>query len=267
MPLRTSVLNSGPFPRPALPGVLGRTGLSATPSGPVRPSRASSWRSRPPPLGASRVASDLRVQACHRQYPGGTTGSRRFAGCDPQFPSDGGLPRFHGGSAPTFSLSGPAQRSLALRPTCSRSRLKRPFTSKASAVSLPPPPLRLLPAGATRVAGRDLHPLKRPNQTAPVPQGFSRPSDRPIVSVPAWLALADWFRRYQRRQQGVHPCGATCDEGSPPIPHSRLAIRSGPECPTPLAHAASHPPGPTDPDLASPPAAAPPSPDREGGRP
>jgi hypothetical protein len=112
MPLRTSVLNSGPFPRPALPGVLGRTGLSATPSGPVRPSRASSWRSRPPPLGASRVASDLRVQACHRQYPGGTTGSRRFAGCDPQYLSDGGLPRFHGGSAPTLRLSRPARRSL-----------------------------------------------------------------------------------------------------------------------------------------------------------
>ena len=37
--------------------------------------------------------------------------------------------------------------------------LKRPFPSKASAVSLPPLPLRLLPAGAT-VAGRELHPLK-----------------------------------------------------------------------------------------------------------
>src|SRR5579859_3467608 len=36
---------------------------------------------------------------------------------------------------------------------------KRPFPSKAPAVSLPSPPLRLLPAGAT-VAGWDLHPLK-----------------------------------------------------------------------------------------------------------
>src|SRR5207244_7205384 len=35
----------------------------------------------------------------------------------------------------------------------------RPFPSEASAVSLPPLPLRLLPAGAT-VAGWDLHPLK-----------------------------------------------------------------------------------------------------------
>ena len=36
---------------------------------------------------------------------------------------------------------------------------KRPSPSKAPAVSLPSPPLRLLPAGAT-VAGWDLHPLK-----------------------------------------------------------------------------------------------------------
>jgi len=35
----------------------------------------------------------------------------------------------------------------------------RPCASKASAVSLPPLPLRLLPAGA-KVAGRDSHPLK-----------------------------------------------------------------------------------------------------------
>jgi hypothetical protein len=34
-----------------------------------------------------------------------------------------------------------------------------PFPSKASAVLLPPLPLRLLPAGAT-VAGWELHPLK-----------------------------------------------------------------------------------------------------------
>jgi hypothetical protein len=41
-------LNSGPFPRPALPGVLGTTGLSATPGGPAWPSRASGWEPRTP---------------------------------------------------------------------------------------------------------------------------------------------------------------------------------------------------------------------------
>ena len=34
-----------------------------------------------------------------------------------------------------------------------------PFPSEASTISLPPSPLRLLPAGTT-VAGRELHPLK-----------------------------------------------------------------------------------------------------------
>src|SRR5207245_11353134 len=40
-----------------------------------------------------------------------------------------------------------------------RGTAKRSFPSEASAVSLPPLPLRLLPAGAT-VAGWELHPLK-----------------------------------------------------------------------------------------------------------
>src|SRR3982750_4519947 len=51
---------------------------------------------------------------------------------------------------------------------------ERPFASKASAASLPPPPLRLLPAGATRVAGRDLHPLKI--------RAFSRRTQKPTAS-------------------------------------------------------------------------------------
>jgi len=61
----------------------------------------------------------------------------------------GGLPRYAGGSASTLCFSRPAQRSLTLRPACSRNRLKRSFPSKAPTVSSPPPPLRLLPVGAT----------------------------------------------------------------------------------------------------------------------
>ena len=61
----------------------------------------------------------------------------------------GGLPRYAAGSASTLCFSRPAQRSLRLRPACSRNRLKRSFPSKASTASSPPPPLRLLPAGAT----------------------------------------------------------------------------------------------------------------------
>ena len=39
--------------------------------------------SRDSPLGASRVASDLRVQACHCQYPGGTPGACRVVRGNP----------------------------------------------------------------------------------------------------------------------------------------------------------------------------------------
>ena len=70
--------------------------------------------------------------------------SRSVQGCDI------GLPRPFVGSAPTSNVSRPARRSLALRPACSRSCPRQPFPSKASAASLPPLSLRLLPAAATR---------------------------------------------------------------------------------------------------------------------
>ena len=127
-PLRTLALNSGPFPPPALPGFSSTTGLSATPGGPACPSRASGWRSRPPPPGASRVASDLLLQTCRRHYPGGIAGSVVRS----SRPSDGGLPHYVAGRLPHQSLSRPAQRSLTLRPACSRSRQDDPLPSKAS---------------------------------------------------------------------------------------------------------------------------------------
>ena len=69
--------------------------------------------------------------------------------CRSSDPRDGGLPHFSGGSASALPVSGPARRSLAFRPADSPSRPRRPSTPKASTDSLPPPPLRLLPAGAT----------------------------------------------------------------------------------------------------------------------
>ncbi len=65
---------SGPFPRPALPGVISTTSLSATPDDPACPSRESSWEPRPPIAGASRVACRFLFHACRRHYPGGTAG-------------------------------------------------------------------------------------------------------------------------------------------------------------------------------------------------
>jgi hypothetical protein len=118
----TLVLNSGPFPRPALPGVLGTADLSVTPDSLACPSRESSWRSRASTVWGFPCCVGSPLQTCRRQYPGRTTGSSRFTECEPRFPSDCGLPRFNGGSAPTLRLSRPAQRLLTLRPACSRNR-------------------------------------------------------------------------------------------------------------------------------------------------
>ncbi len=116
MPLRTPSLNSGPFPPPELPGFAGTTNPSATPDSPACPSRASGCG----PLSRTAwgfpccVGSPLRT--CRRHYPGGIAGSdRSWDGLFQPFPSDPddvGLPRSYGGSAPTLSLSRPAQRSL-----------------------------------------------------------------------------------------------------------------------------------------------------------
>ena len=127
MPLRTSILNSGPFPPPALPGFDGTTGLSATPGGPACPSRESGWRSRAPPPGASRVASDLLCRHAVANTPVGPLVRVASRGVTPILPATCGLPRFSGGSAPTLPLSRPAQRSLTLRPACSRGRQGDPF--------------------------------------------------------------------------------------------------------------------------------------------
>jgi len=151
--LPTAFQNQGSFARPALPGVDTTTNLSVTPDGRACPSRASRWRSHAATAGASRVALGS-LQTCRRHYPGGIVGSDRS--CLPQtarrrVPHDGGLPRHSAGSASASPFSRPAQRSLTLRPACSRNRQMRSFPSKAPTASLPPPPLRLLPAGATQL--------------------------------------------------------------------------------------------------------------------
>ena len=64
-----------------------------------------------------------------------------------------GLPQITVGSAPAFTVSRPAQRSLTLQPTDSPSRLMRPSPPEAPAALLPPPPLRLLPGGAIQFPG------------------------------------------------------------------------------------------------------------------
>ena len=88
------------------------------------------------------------------------TPAERAGACVARFPARGSLPRVAGGSASALQVSGPARRSLALRPAWSLSRQRGPLASKCfSRCRCLHRPLRLLPAGAT-VAGRDSHPLR-----------------------------------------------------------------------------------------------------------
>jgi len=126
VPLGTLVLNSGSFPPPELPGFRGTTSLSATPPGPACPSRAPGWR--------SRASAELGFPCCRYlpcvdmplPLPRWDRRVRSLMGRPippvSLFADDGGLPRLCGGSAPTFTLSRPAQHSLALRPVDSLHR-------------------------------------------------------------------------------------------------------------------------------------------------
>jgi hypothetical protein len=74
----------------------------------------------------------------------------------PPPPQGIGLPRKHVESAPRSRLSGLGLLGVHSRYGLpARGAAERPFPSKAPAVSLPPPPLRWLPAGATQVPGGD----------------------------------------------------------------------------------------------------------------
>jgi hypothetical protein len=72
----------------------------------------------------------LSLQTCRRHYPGGTVQPRHSC-LSPKarkrvLHSDG-LPRSLAGRLPHRYFSGPARRSLTLRPACSRDRLCGPF--------------------------------------------------------------------------------------------------------------------------------------------
>src|SRR3954464_11634989 len=158
MPLRALVLNSGPFPPPALPGLDGTSGLSATPGGPACPSRASGCGPLTRTAWGFPCCLGSPLRACRRQYPGGTAGSDRSRdGLSQPFPSDPATSAFPGsraGRLPHHCFRG----LLGVHSRCglsARGATLWPFASKAPAVSLPPPPLRLLPAGAIQLPGGD----------------------------------------------------------------------------------------------------------------
>jgi hypothetical protein len=146
---------SGPFPPPALPGLDGTMGLSDSPHGRACPSRASRWQAVLPPLGSPVLRA---FSLCTHAIATTPAGSSQGSGCSPEC-DDGGLPQMSAGSAPAVDLFEACSAFTRVMACLLAESPMRPFTSKASAVSLPPLPLRLLLAGAT-VARWKLHPLK-----------------------------------------------------------------------------------------------------------
>ena len=143
------------LPRPELPGVFSRTGLSATLAARPAPHGVPVDACTPPtglpvlrPLSSSMHAS--------ANTPAGAVGASIAL-----FPPAIGLPLFHGGSTPALPVSRPARRSFTFRPACSLNRLSRSFCQSASihVVTSMNRPDRYQPE--TIVAGRDSHPLER----------------------------------------------------------------------------------------------------------
>ena len=106
--------------------------------------------------GASRVASGLLYVHAVAITPAGSMEHVRSS-----LSIVGGLPREKVGSAPATVFSGPAQRSLTLRPARSLSRLPRPFfIGVFQRKSLPPPAAPTASGWSDQLAGWDSHPLE-----------------------------------------------------------------------------------------------------------
>ena len=132
-PIPTSLAPAGARLRPrALPS----TGVTRLPRyyGPLRhpiqatPSLTRPWLSEhathPPNDGVSRVASISPVHACHRHYPGGTTGCL----CRSTSPTTAAFPEFPTGRLPHQSFRGLLSVHCSLWPACSPSPIWTLYT-------------------------------------------------------------------------------------------------------------------------------------------
>jgi hypothetical protein len=153
-PLLAFALNSGPFPPRALHRLQRPYGPVRHPQRPGQPSRVSGWA--PPPTSGDfpcRIA--LSIHACRRHYPGGASGCLCHSSVLTFQPSPASRP----GRPPHHRFRGLLNVHCSLRPPGSPSHPRWPSTSKALIASLPPRPLRLLPAGEA-VAGWVYLPLR-----------------------------------------------------------------------------------------------------------
>jgi len=147
-PLPALPFNQGPFPPPPLRGFIGTTGLSAARRGPeasLAGLRSAVTRGRRYGLPVFTPAPSFRPAAA--PTPAGPRGPGRS---QPRAAS--AFPEEQAGRLLRCMFRG----LLGVHSRCGRPARGvpwGPFPPKASTASLPPPPLRLLPAGATQLPG------------------------------------------------------------------------------------------------------------------
>ena len=226
------------------------------PASPVLRASPPPCTARPDPRGlsvsachatgrASRVASIPLFHTCCRHYPGGTRSVLSSLASRP-LPA---FPVLRAGRLPHHFVSRPARRSLALQPTWSLSRPRRPVSSECfERCRYLHHPLRLLPAGAT-VTGRDSHPLGNgalsrrtiANVTRKTPPPHPHPRLAPETGVPVvTIGVTRGVIRRPRhafqakpcRPRHASPCLAIPDQTSPRQPrHVRSPVQAGdPSC-------------------------------------
>ena len=211
-PRSSPVTGQGPFPPPALPGLVGPTSPSAICRGRPRPSRA-----RRCPVGAApghrgrlpllRLGSP---RTCCHHYPGGTAGcaSRSLPPAASAFPVcvAGRLPRRRFEACSVFTRV--AARAVRCPP-------EEVFSPDASGHSSPPDPSGVLPAGA-RAAGWGSNPPNRgtfgqgthtnsiERAIRPIALGARTPSSRArMVALAIGRSWRAWWR--PRSSMGSSP--------------------------------------------------------------
>src|SRR6202171_1243292 len=137
--------------------------------------------------GASRVASGLLCVHAVAITPAGSMELIRSS-----ISIASGLPRVTVRSAPVIVFSGPAQRSLTLRPARSRSRLATLYTESSDSF-VASAAASIATGWSEPVPGRELHPLKSSAfHGALLRQQSKVESDvRPGKAVPSWIAVHD----------------------------------------------------------------------------
>ena len=149
-----------------------RSSLTEAPSLHRHYPASSVVRASPPPHTARPISRELPVdrnhdhrwgfpcclwspmRTCHRHYPGRFNGACSLVYLHCQRPSPVTVR-----SAPAITFSGPAQRSLALWPARSRSRLATLYTESSDS-SVASAAASIATGWSEPVPGRELHPLK-----------------------------------------------------------------------------------------------------------